>query len=642
MIDHMNCALSTRRVRRGSHEQTAILLALCALTLFPPALMPASSNAASAKRVPVIDVTDLYHPPQDPGDNFDLIAAYALPEIELKAVILDVSEAFRHPVARHPGLGEDRDGPREGGFIPVIQLNSIFGRNVPCAVGPYRVMKSPQDKMLDAPAFQQEGIRLLLKTLSESPEPVTIVSFGSARPIAVALNRDPALLRRKVRRIHLSAGASAPGYLEWNVLLDTNAMVCLLRSTLPIALYPCATKEGPFAYGPNNSYWQLPDLRFVERMAPPLRRYLDYALGRSARVDFLRAIEEDSPPETMRKVFDRQHNVWETAIWLNISGRHLVRRAHGSARIVRPQEVRPTDNILPNKLLPCKVDVQENGQFTFELAPKRSNRWIYYRGDARENQTGLREALPVLYEEFKPLRMWEERFSFQGRNAFIMRPQNISINAATGWVWYAPTLPGLPAEEEYWMFERFFASGLAIAGIDVGESHGSPEGRAIYSAFYKEVTRRRGLGKKPVLLGRSRGGLMALAWAVENPTRVGGVAGIYPVCNPASYPGLTNACAAYHMTAEELARDLKRHNPLDNLQSLAHRRVPLFAIHGDNDQVVPLPENSGLMKTRYESLGGKMELLIAPGQGHTYWPGFFQCQKLVDFVMEASSPNQRH
>jgi len=176
----------------------------------------------------------------------------------------------------------------------------------------------------------------------------------------------------------------------------------------------------------------------------------------------------------------------------------------------------------------------------------------------------------------------------------------------------------------------------------VGESYGSPEGRAIYSAFYKEVTRRRGLGKKPVLLGRSRGGLMALAWAVENPTRVGGVAGIYPVCNPASYPGLTNACAAYHMTAEELARDLKRHNPLDNLQSLAHRRVPLFAIHGDNDQVVPLPENSGLMKTRYESLGGKMELLIAPGQGHTYWPGFFQCQKLVDFVMEASSPNQRH
>ena len=32
-----------------------------------------------AKRVPVIDITDLYHPPQDPGDNLDLIAAYGCP-----------------------------------------------------------------------------------------------------------------------------------------------------------------------------------------------------------------------------------------------------------------------------------------------------------------------------------------------------------------------------------------------------------------------------------------------------------------------------------------------------------------------------------------------------------------------------------
>ena len=43
----------------------------------------------SGRPVPLIDITDLYHPPQDPGDNLDLIAAYALPEVDLKAVILD-------------------------------------------------------------------------------------------------------------------------------------------------------------------------------------------------------------------------------------------------------------------------------------------------------------------------------------------------------------------------------------------------------------------------------------------------------------------------------------------------------------------------------------------------------------------------
>ena len=102
------------------------------------------------------------------------------------------------------------------------------------------MMKSPQDKMLDIPAFQQQGVELILKVLRESKEPVSILSFGSARPIAVAYNRDPKLFHAKVKRIHLSAGASSPDYLEWNVGLDPNAIVCLLRSDLPVAIYPCA------------------------------------------------------------------------------------------------------------------------------------------------------------------------------------------------------------------------------------------------------------------------------------------------------------------------------------------------------------------------------------------------------------------
>jgi hypothetical protein len=43
-------------------------------------------------------------------------------------------------------------------------------------------------------------------------------------------------------------------------------------------------------------------------------------------------------------------------------------------------------------------------------------------------------------------------------------------------VWYAPTLPNLPGPEERWMFEKFRAAGIAVAGIDAGESYGSPAG----------------------------------------------------------------------------------------------------------------------------------------------------------------------
>src|SRR4051812_33421571 len=98
--------------------------------------------AAEARhRVPIIDVTDLYHPYQDPGDNFDLIAAYALPEVDLRAVVFDVTDEYRKPVGQIPGLPKDDQGPRDPGFIQVTQLNRIFNRNVPCACAPFKQMK---------------------------------------------------------------------------------------------------------------------------------------------------------------------------------------------------------------------------------------------------------------------------------------------------------------------------------------------------------------------------------------------------------------------------------------------------------------------------------------------------------------------
>ena len=224
-------------------------------------------------------------------------------------------------------------------------------------------------------------------------------------------------------------------------------------------------------------------------------------------------------------------------------------------------------------------------------------------------------------------------FQVQGHTAFVILPPAQSTNRPIPWVWYAPTLPGLPGKEEQWMFERFNQAGVAIAGIDVGESYGSPDGRALYSALYAELTQHRGFAPKAVMLGRSRGGLMTLGWAVENAEKVAGFAGIYPVCNIASYPGVTNAAGAYHMTAEQLSTHLAQHNPIDRLAALAKAGVPLFAIHGDIDDAVPLNANSGEMRNRYEALGGKMQLIIPAGQGHNMWPGFFQCQELVDFVL---------
>lgn len=374
----------------------------------------AYTQSTTNKKISVILITDLYHPYQDPGDNFDLVAAFALPEIDLKAIILDCSEVFRKPYAYDAGKGlyPDNSGPRDPGFIPVLQLNYIFGRRVPVATGPFSTMKNTNDKMFDVPAFQQQGIELILKTLRESEEPLQIASFGSARTIAAAYNRDSILFMKKVKEIHLSAGTSEPLFLEWNVALDTNAIVCLLRSHLPVSIYPCAaanadsmaygSKNYPFSYDSHNTYYKLPNLSFIEKMDSKLKRYLKYAFGRAKRNDFLRCMDSDTIFSINEQIFSHEHFVWETSLWVNVSGRKLVKAQDGSYYIKPASETSKFDKILPNDLRPCKLKVENSGLFSFHEIEGNSNFHIFYRGDIKENEKAFRIALPNLYLSFKP------------------------------------------------------------------------------------------------------------------------------------------------------------------------------------------------------------------------------------------------
>ena len=233
-----------------------------------------------------------------------------------------------------------------------------------------------------------------------------------------------------------------------------------------------------------------------------------------------------------------------------------------------------------------------------------------------------------------------EVFEAGGCTAFVILPaaENLHANWPVPWVWYAPTLPNLPEARERWMFERFLEAGIAVAGIDVGESYGSPQGRTGFSVLYRELVERRGFSRKPCLLARSRGGLMLYNWAAEHPESVGGIAGIYPVCSLRSWPGLDKACGVYGLTTAQLDEQLAQHNPIDRCVPLAKAGVPIFHIHGDADTLVPLADNSGALARRYRELGGSMRLRIPPGQGHNVWDGFFQCQELVEFVIAHASP----
>ena len=148
---------------------------------------------------------------------------------------------------------------------------------------------------------------------------------------------------------------------------------------------------------------------------------------------------------------------------------------------------------------------------------------------------------------------------------------------------------------------------------------------------------KRGYSPKPILLGQSRGGMMTLTWAFRNPSKVKAWIGIYPVCNLASWPlknSKAQTLADFDMTESELTFRLKEFNPPDNLAGLAAAKVPMFAVHGDNDVVVPHQDNTLLLKARYEALGGKFTVKIIPGEGHKVGPSFFACPELVNFLQE--------
>lgn len=350
--------------------------------------------------IPIIDITDLYHPFQDPGDNFDILSAYCLPEIDLRAVILDTTERFRRPYFDHPHFGRTL-GPRDPGFIPLLQLNHLSGRTIPFAAGPFESMRSPRDTMELLTPFQASGINLLLHTLRHSEEPVDILCFGSLRTLAVAFNRAPDLLREKVNRLHISAGADVPDFLEWNVELDPHAMVCILESGLPMILYPCATADGPFSYGQHNTFWQLPDLKFIPHLQPELRRYLDFAFAQSSRPDFLRAVEEDLNAAELEDIYARPHNVWETALWMQVTNRLLVQRADHTCRIVPEDEILASDTVFSEGAIPCHIEVQESGVFSFTPADEdTTNIFLYERDEPEKMEAALRQALPALYQQF--------------------------------------------------------------------------------------------------------------------------------------------------------------------------------------------------------------------------------------------------
>lgn len=233
------------------------------------------------------------------------------------------------------------------------------------------------------------------------------------------------------------------------------------------------------------------------------------------------------------------------------------------------------------------------------------------------------------------------RLEVDEHDAFILKPAKPKAGVKRPWVWYAPTLLAdreedwmSPGERHAWIFKRLLAGGVYVAGVDVGESYGSPAGRAVYDRFHDRLVTRYGFSSKPGLLPISRGGLMAYNWAANRPDYVTCIGSIYPLCNLAAYPRLGRIAKPYGISVEELRAQMDQHNPVARLRPLAAARVPILHVHGDQDKAVPLQSHSAELARRYKALGGMAEVIVVPGKGHEVAPEYWQEPRLVEFFLK--------
>lgn len=339
-----------------------------------------------------------------------------------------------------------------------------------------------------------------------------------------------------------------------------------------------------------------------------------------------------------------------TAMDINDDGNRMIVRDYYQARLWERSEDETWEECLRDKMPPpIQLPLEPQGEAIAFAADSSSVVTISeftYQPLWQVTLPERKSPEPVATQEVdKPVRssvqdkkliLPGEVFEVDNKVAFIFWPAEDKRQQPQPWVFYAPTLSGYPDNHELWMHQQFLDAGVAVAGIDVGEAYGSPESRKVFDTFYDHLVSQRGFAKKPVLLGRSRGGLWVTSWAADHPERFAGLAGIYPVFDWTTYPGVEKAAVAYGVSSETLVEKAAEWNPISRVTKLADAGVPVFMIHGDQDQVVPLGPNSQAFANVYEMAGKSDRLIleVVPGQGHNYWEGFFRSQRLVDFVIQ--------
>jgi len=340
----------------------------------------------NGKGIPVLHATDLFRPHMDPDDHWDLACVYALAhrgDIDLKGILID-----------HP---PHDSGDRNPDIAAVAQMNLIAGIAVPVAVGSSLPLKSRSDVQTYAKAGDHHGVRMVLDTLENSPDPVVINILGSSRDVAIAGKKAPGLFESKCAAIYLNAGTGSPAMssdskLEYNVTLDKHAFAAVFDLPCPVYWMPCfediqtRRKWQVCEYGTHYSFRQS---EILGDLSDTVRKYFAYMFGRYIDHKWLEYLKGPVDEALLSKFASMDRHMWCTGGFFHAAGYTV----SGDGKILTLDEVGDSPVFTFD---PVRMTCGDNGATRWKSVSVPDRRFMFRVTDVQNYQSAMTAAMKAL------------------------------------------------------------------------------------------------------------------------------------------------------------------------------------------------------------------------------------------------------
>ena len=310
----------------------------------------------------VIHMTDLYHTHNDPDDHWDVACEYALHyrgDINLIGICCD-------------GKFKDYGDPA---IDSIAQMNYIVNDAVPVGIGGTVKIKDENvmKEILSQPV--NGSVKLILKTLENSPTPVAIHVCGSCRDIAVAGRLRPDLFERNCLGIYLNAGSTeVKGRVEWNVWLDSFAYTEVFKIPCKKYWLPCLHIMPVFEESEDSSFFNMPQSEVLPYLSENVKKYFLYMFEHVRYKQYLEYMYEPLDTEKLEIYCQKDRQMYCPPGFLHCAGYGVDKDGNLIER---------DDENSVFRFVPVKVDIEkESGMLNgYELCEKSDIYMISHKKD---------------------------------------------------------------------------------------------------------------------------------------------------------------------------------------------------------------------------------------------------------------------